>query len=149
VFLTETEIAAITGKTRKAAQRKALRELGYKFLSRPDGSPAVMRTAKPRQFDEQGAALLSDAQVAKRAASVVRTRAVYFLLQGSAVVYVGQTNNIHKRIGEHLTDSSKTFDAYHFIKVAESEAQMVEAAYIRKLRPKFNVQLNVNSDVEN
>lgn len=142
--MTEEEIRAITGKKNRNAQCRVLRELGYKFLTRPNGSPVVLKTAMPRASVGACGALLTEQQIIKRAKPIEQTCAIYFLIHGGVVVYVGKSINLHKRIGEHLADPSKTFDAYHHFKVSAPKAAYVEEAYIKALRPKFNVQLNTS-----
>lgn len=147
MYLTTEEIVELTGKRWRSAQCKFLRENSYKFLTRADGSPVVLRTAMPRGSENKDGELLSGLEIAARSASVSKTCAVYFLLIGSEVVYVGRTINLHKRIGEHLADPNKHFDAFHYIQTSASKAAFVEEAYIKKLRPRFNLQWNLEKSI--
>jgi hypothetical protein len=49
VFLNQSEIEALTGRVRPAAQMRALEQMGIPFLRRPQGargrSPVVLRSA--------------------------------------------------------------------------------------------------------
>lgn len=45
MFLTPDEIVELTGKVRPSAQVRALRTMGVAHRVRPDGTPAVLRTA--------------------------------------------------------------------------------------------------------
>lgn len=143
MLLTQQEIQAITGKKSKNAQCRILRELGYKFLTRSDGSPVVLKTAMPRAAVDGDGELLTELQILAKAKPIKKTCAVYFLIHGGMVVYVGKTINLHKRIGEHLVDPEKTFDAYYHIRVSIPKAAYVEEAYIKALKPKFNVTHNL------
>lgn len=42
-FLTPSELAQLTGRTRSDAQKRALRYMGIEHRTRPDGSLAVLR----------------------------------------------------------------------------------------------------------
>lgn len=44
-FLTDEEVAHLTGKHRWSAQVRALVSMGIRFERRPDGKPVVTRTA--------------------------------------------------------------------------------------------------------
>lgn len=45
MLLTVREIAELTGRERRSAQCRALDAMGVPYRVRPDGSPAVLRTA--------------------------------------------------------------------------------------------------------
>ena len=61
---------------------------------------------------------------------------VYFLFHKGEVVYVGVTNNILRRLGEHAKD--KRFDAYSYIPIDGNEATELELKFIRQLKPRYN-----------
>lgn len=42
MFLTHEQICDLTGKKFKTAQKDALDKMGIEYISRPDGSPAVL-----------------------------------------------------------------------------------------------------------
>lgn len=44
MFLTDEEVAELTGRVRRAAQLRALRSMGIEHRTRPDGSIAVLRS---------------------------------------------------------------------------------------------------------
>lgn len=67
-----------------------------------------------------------------------RHPAVYFLYDEGAVVYVGQTKTLKWRIGTHLVEGVKTFDAVAFAPCCVSRLLDVEAHYIRKFTPQYN-----------
>lgn len=70
---------------------------------------------------------------------------VYFLRQGNEVVYVGQTNDIYRRISEHARgrvkpgQQVKFFTKWDYIP-CEDEEERIEYEYffISILRPKYN-----------
>lgn len=73
---------------------------------------------------------------------------VYFLLQAKEVVYIGQTENIKTRIQAHKDDRSKIFDNVKFIDgVPVDLLDMVEAYYINKVKPKYNISLPMSAGV--
>lgn len=73
---------------------------------------------------------------------------VYFLLQGKKVVYIGQTKNIKSRLQAHKEDRSKVFDNVRFIDgVPVDLLDAVEAYYINKVKPKYNVSLPMSGGV--
>lgn len=53
MFLTEDEIASMTGKRRHNAQVKVLRTIGMEHKVRPDGSIVVLRTHAERILGER------------------------------------------------------------------------------------------------
>lgn len=63
---------------------------------------------------------------------------VYFLCSSDSVIYVGQAISPMKRIGEHLSNSSKIFDRVFVLSVPKSMLDDVEGAFIRTLRPALN-----------
>lgn len=63
---------------------------------------------------------------------------IYFLLRNSVVVYVGQAVDARRRIGEHLGDRTKPFDAVSFIPCVKNRLNAVERHYIQKLMPEYN-----------
>jgi hypothetical protein len=63
---------------------------------------------------------------------------VYILMHGEEVVYVGQSINPSTRLGQHTKD--KIFDKAYLIPTENRLA--VEAEYIQKYRPKYNVMGN-------
>jgi len=65
---------------------------------------------------------------------------VYFLVSESEVVYVGKTTRLAHRIEAHMKD--KTFDDVWYLEVDRQSLNETEQAYIRRFRPKYNVQCN-------
>jgi hypothetical protein len=61
---------------------------------------------------------------------------VYFLVDGSRVVYIGQTTNICHRLRQHKRD--KMFTQVWVLEVDEDRLDEVEAHYIQKIRPWYN-----------
>lgn len=75
------------------------------------------------------------------AKAVKKTCGIYFLMQGSEIVYVGQSTNCNFRIGNHLSDEQKVFDSYFMVECIESRLDEMEAKYIVKFRPKYNLAI--------
>lgn len=70
---------------------------------------------------------------------------IYFLIGGHAaeeILYVGQSNNPHRRVEEHRKAGKIPFE-YARLAVMDNEQQMnaVEAILIQKLKPKYNTKL--------
>lgn len=68
--------------------------------------------------------------------------AVYFLLQGNEIVYVGESHNVLGRLAEHWKNVNygRTFDRYAVLPCDASTRKLLEKHYIRKLKPKYNAK---------
>lgn len=62
---------------------------------------------------------------------------VYFLMAGDAVVYVVQTKQLPVRLCDHRK-YGKVFDRVFFLPVDASEMEMIEFAFIERLKPSLN-----------
>lgn len=60
---------------------------------------------------------------------------IYLLKRKNKVVYVGQSKNVHRRIGQH---KDKTFDSYEIIECSESLLNCTEEFYILSHNPIYN-----------
>jgi len=58
---------------------------------------------------------------------------VYFLIDRSKVVYVGQSVNVFSRMREH--SKSKQFSSYAYISCSKEDLNVLESLYIHVLRP--------------
>jgi hypothetical protein len=67
-----------------------------------------------------------------------RHSGVYFLFHAGEVVYVGQSNSVLRRIGEHMSDCRKAFDSVAFIACQALNRLWLEAQYIERFRPRYN-----------
>jgi hypothetical protein len=77
---------------------------------------------------------------------------VYLIHHKGAIVYVGMTNNLGKRLKQHM-ESSKVFDEVKYYKVeCKRSAQSLEAYLIDYLQPKLNItkgtEIKVNKGKE-
>lgn len=63
---------------------------------------------------------------------------VYFLFNNSKLVYVEQSENIVKRIHEHM---DKIFTHYSYIKCSKKELLTLEKKYIQTYNPVYNINL--------
>lgn len=69
---------------------------------------------------------------------------VYFLMDAGEIVYVGKTESINARLGDHWR--SKKFDSYWcFCGVPYEWLEYIENFYIRRLRPRLNGRHPFNS----
>jgi len=70
---------------------------------------------------------------------------IYFLIENSKIVYVGQSKNGgFDRIGAHLKYSDKSFDSYYVQLCDINEINELEADYILKFSPLLNKNLPGN-----
>lgn len=67
---------------------------------------------------------------------------VYFLYDGREIVYVGESDNLFRRIGQHIADGSKKFDRFEIYPTAERKT--LEGFLIRALKPKYNLALGTD-----
>ena len=61
---------------------------------------------------------------------------VYFLFRDNVLVYVGKTQNIYLRIGQHITEGQKKFDSFEYFITEDADA--LEAVLIQILKPIYN-----------
>lgn len=87
-----------------------------------------------------GHTLLTEAEISEHCHPLSDCCGVYFLLQGSSVVYVGQSVNVHARITGHM--SSKEFDGFAYVKCDKAALDILESLYIHSLRPRLNGEQN-------
>ena len=82
-----------------------------------------------------GKVLLRQEEIVAAAIPWKRSTGVYFLIDGAEVAYVGQSVNVHSRIGTH---ADKQFDKYAFVPCEPDALDKLESLYIHCLRPKLN-----------
>jgi excinuclease UvrABC nuclease subunit len=74
------------------------------------------------------------------AVSLTAGRSIYFLWLDDFIVYVGQTNRVAARIGQHISENTKKFDAVSVIPVnSDADIDALERAYIKAFAPRYNV----------
>ncbi|TZG24879.1 GIY-YIG nuclease family protein [Sphingomonas montanisoli] len=66
------------------------------------------------------------------------TSGVYLLLLDGVVVYVGQAVDMRRRIGQHISDGLKDFDAVAFFRYRPDQLAKRERALIIKYAPRYN-----------
>lgn len=84
----------------------------------------------------QDAALEPDSVRANKCRFPYSGPAVYFLYKGDEIVYVGQTNNLLRRVASHF--GFKDFDHFSYIACRKEELTELERRAILKYRPKLN-----------
>jgi len=76
-------------------------------------------------------------------------KGVYFLIKDNEVAYVGQSQDIMKRISQHL--STKDFNNYYIQEIDEEIDYLdeIETAYIAKFVPKYNkfIKTDINKKI--
>lgn len=83
------------------------------------------------------AAILAKAQTPKQWAGV------YFLINDDEIVYVGQAVDLARRISQHW-GGDKVFNKFALVECSIAELSNVEAEYIVKFAPRYNVTLPPN-----
>jgi len=68
----------------------------------------------------------------------LRHSGVYFLISRGIVVYVGQSGSVMRRLGEHISDLTKSFDSIATIPCDELNRLWLESQYIEKYKPLYN-----------
>ena len=68
---------------------------------------------------------------------------IYFLMSGDKCVYIGQSINVYKRLGEHQVIVGKRgkFDNVRFLQVLTSNRDMIERYIIDYFRPPLNIDV--------
>jgi hypothetical protein len=65
-----------------------------------------------------------------------RRRGIYFLLKSGEVVYIGKTEDVTRRLGDHI--NVKNFDQAFFAPVDSGDLSLFELAMIRIFQPALN-----------
>ncbi len=66
---------------------------------------------------------------------------VYFLFGGESVVYVGQSVDVHRRVADHSERRAACyghFDGYAIVRCDREQLDVLEAYYIKTLKPPLN-----------
>ncbi|MFA5401424.1 MAG: hypothetical protein WC359_13325 [Dehalococcoidia bacterium] len=71
-------------------------------------------------------------------------RGIYFLLKDNEIVYVGKSDNVMKRISQHIVADEKMFDSYCVLPVKDEDLSTVEARYIWEFAPRHNKSVPKN-----
>jgi hypothetical protein len=131
----ELEADGLWGKSpREMAAHFALKTINSFLESRP--APAGSREASPEEARsmphelapwEKHLVLLDDPP-----------SCVYFLIRDGAVVYVGQTTDLHFRVTRHRRD--KRFDRVFYLPVPSEDLNQIEMEFIRVFCPEYNLQ---------
>ena len=74
----------------------------------------------------------------------VVTEGVYFLFDNKQLVYIGESDNVYMRIGQHIKDGTKKFDSFEIYPC--NDRKKLEGFLIRTLMPKYNVSFGMASD---
>lgn len=70
---------------------------------------------------------------------------LYALYRNGVIVYIGQSNHILRRIGEHRAEGEKYFDSFSCIRCDDKkERDEWERRLIQQHHPEYNIQMNYN-----
>lgn len=79
---------------------------------------------------------------------------IYFLVKNGECVYVGQSNDIYRRISEHRRGTSnhgisqKDFDSWDYIEVpSQDQKDKMESLLIHMMKPKYNMDYRIPNNV--
>ena len=90
--------------------------------------------AKP--FRQHG--LPTAEEIAAASFDITVCQGIYFLLKRGAVVYIGQSANVFTRIGQHMRDAVKLFDAVSYIPCEAALLDSMETLLINVYKPPLN-----------
>lgn len=69
---------------------------------------------------------------------------VYFLYDKDELVYIGTSDNLFRRIGQHIAEKTKVFDRFELFPT--NDRIRLEGFLIRMFKPKYNVSDGANCD---
>lgn len=111
--------------------------LGSDYSNAEERAAAFLAAPPP---DALGIA--DEADIISKAVPVNQMSGVYFLILAGRIAYVGQSQDVWRRIGEHRKD--RRFDAFSWIACPVSELDALEAHCILKFRPWQNAGVKPN-----
>jgi|SRR6185369_4756615 len=85
--------------------------------------------------------LLDVDDLMERAIQLSNASGIYFLLAGGRVMYVGQSTNLWRRIEDHKKIGFRGFDSYAFLPCSAADLGTLEARYIDKFQPPWNIRI--------
>jgi hypothetical protein len=81
--------------------------------------------------------LLSLEDIVKKSSPLSALAGVYFLIRDGEIIYVGQSVNVHNRVGDHVR--YRMFDRVYILPCDPANLLETEAKYIHKFRPVENL----------
>ena len=87
--------------------------------------------------------MMTDLIFANENIEIKPIRGIYFLFYDDELVYIGQSENVHKRVPCHIVD--KKFNNWNYIEYPEEDLDELEAEYILKYQPKYNQSIPKNN----
>lgn len=67
---------------------------------------------------------------------------VYFLYDKDELVYIGQSDNLYRRIGQHIAERKKRFDSFELYPT--TDRIRLEGFLIKMFKPKYNISDGAN-----
>lgn len=111
------------------------REAELRILKKAVDNAKRLATNKHQFLESSG--IYSEDELVATSVPIPASSGVYFLIKNEAVVYVGQSLNVHARIRQHL--ATKCFDRVNIIACEPGELNRLESMYIRRLKPVLNL----------
>jgi hypothetical protein len=85
-----------------------------------------------------GKAMVSQERIINSAISYDQTCGIYFLLQGTEILYVGQSVCVFTRIRTHENERRIKFDRIAWVECKKEHLDILESLYIHLFRPVMN-----------
>lgn len=70
---------------------------------------------------------------------------VYFLYDKNELVYIGQSDNLYRRIGQHIAQKEKVFDRFEIYPT--SDRIRLEGFLIKIFKPKYNISMGADCGI--
>ena len=137
IFFSTKHIEELTKTEKSSGQISWLIENNYRFIVNGSGKPVVFKNQVLDRLNKNDG-LLTRQKIVRKAIPIKPICGVYFLLNGSEIVYIGKSINLIERIGNHYVTLDMSFNSYSYIEERPNNLETLEKAYINKLSPRMN-----------
>lgn len=90
------------------------------------------------EMDQSKERILESAISKRRFLGTVKVSAVYFLIKGDEVVYIGASTNVHKRVATHAESRDWMWSHATFQACPPGLLAAIERKYLLRFRPRYN-----------
>lgn len=150
LFLTADELHDLTGYQRPSAQIRWLSDQQWLFYVARAGRPVVHReyyetrmrakavseSERDKRISCADLAQLTMQHIIEVRREAYRVSGVYFLFKGDDLLYIGQSKNLMRRLGDHA--SQINFDSYAIFPCPSEDLDHTERSLILKFLPPLN-----------